>query len=207
MAIVDRVHGNSGGVVNVDNVVGSDSISSSSVGSIISTGIGKHPFAVKITTPGDLTNQMEVGGAVEIMLRQIEIASTVLAYQVDGNAIVLNGNTMTTGSQLSVLLESYGFGNDYNIEAASSLSAAQALVAAQAAAVSPAIVITPASTIPALQAQSSDIALQAQLYSLGTAFVSPDAAPELNGTADPGLLVAFNFQTCTVSSTEGMRFF
>lgn len=102
MAYVTRVNGDATGVVNVD--LGDHSLTSNGV--IISTGIGKHPTAYKITgdsftSPG----QYSAGGAVETILRTVEVAATVLAYQVD-----------TT--QISLLVEGSGWASNANVQTA-----------------------------------------------------------------------------------------
>jgi len=107
MAIVTRYNGSAAGVVNIDRGRGDapDLVANSS--GIISTGIGKHPTAYKIT--GDSftfpVDQLAVGGAVETILRTIQVAGTVVAYQVDA-------------TQMSVLCESTGWSLDANLQAA-----------------------------------------------------------------------------------------
>jgi len=106
MAIVKRINGDAAGVVNVDLSLGGNTFASNAI--IISTGIGKHPFAYKITgdsftSPDQIGNGVVSGGtvvngAVETVLRVFGIAGTILAYQVDG-------------TQISLLAESSGWGN------------------------------------------------------------------------------------------------
>lgn len=102
MAIVTRYEGDANGVVNIDGV-------GAPIGSIVSTGIGKHPTAFKIYSPNNLTLETGVGAAVETIIRSIEVAATILMYQVDA---------LATGSQISLLVESTGWANDAAIQAA-----------------------------------------------------------------------------------------
>lgn len=125
MAIVTRYHGDGEGVVNVD--IGDHSITSNA--KIISTGIGKHPTAFKLvgdglfadstTTPG--IDQMTVGGAVETILRVFEVAGTPLAYQVD------YANVSLATGQISLLVESTGWGSNVATQDANLQAAIQAL--------------------------------------------------------------------------------
>jgi hypothetical protein len=100
MAIQTRYVGDSQPVDNVD--LGA-SYGYPNTGSIIATGLTKAPIALKITTSGtfgaNLAQEMVTGGAVETILRNIEVDSTVTMYQVE-----------TAGTQLSVLLEASGAG-------------------------------------------------------------------------------------------------
>ncbi len=100
MAQTQRFSGDANGVVNVD--IGLNGVSS--VGKVISTGIGKHPTAYKIVALASLDAEMGVGGKVETALRVIQVAGTTIAYQVDG-------------IQLSVLCEATGW-SDAALEAA-----------------------------------------------------------------------------------------
>lgn len=99
MAIQKRYNGDSQGVVNVDRSRGD-----APAAKIISTGIGKHPTAFKIVG-ADFTGEMGVGGAVETILRKIQVAATTIAYQVDT-------------VQLSVLVEATGWSSDAELQAA-----------------------------------------------------------------------------------------
>ena len=109
MAIVKRINGDAAGVVNVDLSLGGNTFASNAI--IISTGIGKHPFAYKITgdsftSPDQIGNGVVSGGtvvngAVETVLRVFGIAGTILAYQIDGGS----------PGQISLLAESSGWGN------------------------------------------------------------------------------------------------
>lgn len=83
MAIVTRVNGDAKGVVNVDS------------GKIVSF-ISKYPTAFKITAGASLDAEVGVGGLVEAAIHALQLASTVIMYQVDG-------------AQLSVLVEATGF--------------------------------------------------------------------------------------------------
>lgn len=93
MAIQTRYAGDALPVVNVDNIA-------ATTGTIIATGLTKSPTALKILL-GNSQNfsaaEMATGGAVETILRSIAIDSTIVMYQVE-----------STGSQMSVLLESLG---------------------------------------------------------------------------------------------------
>jgi hypothetical protein len=95
MAIQTRYAGDSFGINNVDS-------SYTAAGVIIGTGLTKAPIAVKILLGNSQnfgTAEMATGGAVETILRNIAIDSTITMYQVE-----------TTGGQLSVLLEASGAG-------------------------------------------------------------------------------------------------
>lgn len=99
MALVPRHSGDSHGVTNVDRPI------SGVAAKLISTGIGKHPTAFKITVAGaDFATEMGVEGAVEAVLRAAQIASTTIAYQIDG-------------PQISLLVEATGF-DDVTLAAA-----------------------------------------------------------------------------------------
>jgi hypothetical protein len=103
MAIQTRYVGDSLPITNVD--LGA-SYGNPSSGAIIATGLTKAPIALAITTTGtgatgNLALEMVTGGAVESILRQLEIDGTVTMYQVGG------GSNYT---QLSVLLEASGAG-------------------------------------------------------------------------------------------------
>ena len=91
MAIVTRVNGDSKGVVNVDS------------GKIVAF-ISKYPTCFKVTGP-DFTTETGVGGAVETVLHAIQVASTVIMYQVDA-------------TQISVLVEATGYADDAAVKAA-----------------------------------------------------------------------------------------
>lgn len=100
MAIVQRHSGDSQGVTYVDR-----SRADAPAAQIISTGIGKHPTAFKITVAGaNFAVEMGVDGAVEAVLRAAQIASTTIAYQVDAD-------------QISLLVEATGF-DDVTLAAA-----------------------------------------------------------------------------------------
>ena len=92
MAIQTRYNGTSAGVVNVDR-----SRADAPAAKIISSGIGKHITAIKITGGADLAAEMGVGGAVEAILRTFQIKGTTIAYQVDA-------------AQLSIIAEATGWG-------------------------------------------------------------------------------------------------
>ena len=103
MAVQTRYVGDSLPITNVD--LGA-SYGYPSSGAIIGTGLTKAPIALAITTVGtgataNLALEMVTGGAVESILRQLEIDGIVTMYQVGG------GSNYT---QLSVLLEATGAG-------------------------------------------------------------------------------------------------
>jgi hypothetical protein len=104
MAIgVQKVHGNSAGINNVD--AGQFFANAK----IVNTGIASPITAIKITTLGATANlAAELGepspagvvGAVETLIKTVSVNASVLAYQVDSN-----GST----AQLSVLVERSGW--------------------------------------------------------------------------------------------------
>jgi len=92
MAIQTRYTGDAQGIVNVDGGVGT-------VGNIIATGLTKNPVVFKVINANLTTaSELVTGGAVETILRAIEVDSTVTMYQLDSN-----GN-------LSVMVEATGAG-------------------------------------------------------------------------------------------------
>jgi len=95
MAIQTRYAGDAFGINNFDP-------STTTAGSVITTGLTKAPVLVKILL-GNSQNfgaaEMVTGGAVETILRNIAIDSTVVMYQVEA-----------TGGQMSVYLEASGAG-------------------------------------------------------------------------------------------------
>jgi hypothetical protein len=99
MAYQKRVNGDSKGVVNMDR-----SLATGPAAQIIATGVGRHPVAYKIIG-ADFTNEMGVGGAVEAILRTIQVAGSIVAYQVDT-------------VQLSVICEASGWAADADLQAA-----------------------------------------------------------------------------------------
>lgn len=95
MAIFTRTNGDAFGVVHVDT--GSRG---TGVGSLISTGIGKHISIFKIDTGSvDISAQSGVGGAVETILRTVATQSTVVAYQVEDD----------NSGEMRVVVEATGF--------------------------------------------------------------------------------------------------
>lgn len=98
MAIQKRYNGDSNGVTNVDRNLSGDLNGVPPVSSkIISTGVGKHIIAIKVTGGATFATQMGVGGAVEAVLRTFQIKGTTIAYQVDA-------------AQLSIIAEASGWG-------------------------------------------------------------------------------------------------
>lgn len=94
MAIFTRVNGDAQGVVNVDKGRLS--------GNIVCTGLTKNPTCLLIQANTAIPNaEFLTGGAVETILRQIAIDSTVVMYQ---------GEAVGSGN-LSVLVEASGAGN------------------------------------------------------------------------------------------------
>lgn len=95
MAIFTRTNGDAYGVVNVDTGAHGEG-----VGSLISTGIGKHISIFKLDTGSvDISDQSGVGGAVEAVLRTIATQSTVVAYQVENDG----------SGEMRVVVEATGF--------------------------------------------------------------------------------------------------
>ena len=79
MAIQTRYAGDAQGVNNVDAGRGF-------LGNIIATGLTKNPTVLKVTLGKSQTFEaadMATGNAVETILRQIQVDSTVVMYQVD----------------------------------------------------------------------------------------------------------------------------
>ena len=90
MAIQTRYAGDANGINNFD------AKTDGTLGTIIATGLTKAPIALKISVLGTFTAaESGTGGAVETILRNIGIDSTIVMYQVDS-------------AQLSVLLEANG---------------------------------------------------------------------------------------------------
>jgi hypothetical protein len=117
MAIQKRYNGDSNGIVNYDRSLGGELNGvAAPVAQIISSGIGKHISAFKITSSAvgaDFAAQMGVGGAVETILRTVQLKATTIAYQVDG-------------AQLSLIVEATGWGYESTggVTAAADLEAA-----------------------------------------------------------------------------------
>ena len=105
MAIFTRSNGDAQGVVNVD--VGT---AGTGIGTIISTGIGKHPTMYLIDTgSATLVGKLGVNSAVEAILRTVTQIATVIAYQVEndgsGEMRVLVESTGWTGSDLQTAIQ------------------------------------------------------------------------------------------------------
>jgi hypothetical protein len=99
MAYQKRYNGDSQGVVNMDRGLATDPAAQ-----IVATGIGRHPKAYKIIG-ADMSAELGTGGAVEAILRTIQVAGSVVAYQVDT-------------VQLSVICEISGWASDAALQAA-----------------------------------------------------------------------------------------
>ena len=105
MAIFTRSNGDAQGVVNVD--VGT---AGTGIGTIISTGIGKHPTMYLIDTgSATLVGKLGANSAVEAILRTVTQIATVIAYQVEddssGEMRVLVESTGWTGSDLQTAIQ------------------------------------------------------------------------------------------------------
>jgi hypothetical protein len=123
MAIQKRYNGTSEGIVNYDRSLGGELNGvPAPVAQIISSGIGKHISAFKINGGADLSVEMGVGGAVETILRTVQLKATTIAYQVDG-------------AQLSLIVEATGWGYESTggVTAAADLTAALHAVGNRAA--------------------------------------------------------------------------
>ena len=95
MAIFTRSNGDAQGVVNVD--VGT---AGTGIGTIISTGIGKHPTMYLIDTgSATLVGKLGANSAVEAILRTVTQIATVIAYQVENDG----------SGEMRVLVESTGW--------------------------------------------------------------------------------------------------
>jgi hypothetical protein len=94
MAIQTRYAGDANGINNVDGSY------TGTLGTIVATGLTKNPIAISIV-PGKsqafLAADSQTGNSVETLLRNLEIDSTVVMYQVNSGS-------------LSVLLEATGAG-------------------------------------------------------------------------------------------------
>ena len=103
MAIFTRTNGDANGVVHVDT-----GAHGGGIGSIVSTGIGKHPTMFRVSYDGDLRGETGVGGVVESIIRTTAIKATVIAYQVEDNS---SGN-------VHVLVEATGWADDSELSSA-----------------------------------------------------------------------------------------
>ncbi len=94
MAVVTRSNGDAKGVIAVDTGKGP--------GVIVATGLTKNPLVLKVVAGSsgarDLRSETVTGGAVETMLRQVAVDSTIVMYQVENDG---NG-------QITVLVEACG---------------------------------------------------------------------------------------------------
>ena len=96
MAIQTRYAGDANGINNVDVTY------DGTLATIVATGLTKNPIALKIAGFGTFSKaESGTGGAVETILKQIAIDSTIVMYQVDTDRI-------------SVLLEASGAGTNVN---------------------------------------------------------------------------------------------
>ena len=117
MAIFTRSNGDAQGVVNVD--VGT---AGTGIGTIISTGIGKHPTMYLIDTgSATLVGKLGANSAVEAILRTVTQIATVIAYQVEndgsGEMRVLVESTGWTGSDLQTAIQALGTVDSCNLSA------------------------------------------------------------------------------------------
>jgi hypothetical protein len=103
MAIFTRTAGDANGVVHVDT-----GVHGGGIGSIVSTGIGKHPTMFRVNYDGDFRGETGVGGEVETVIRAIAVKASVIAYQVENNA---SGN-------IHVLVEATGWNDDSEVQQA-----------------------------------------------------------------------------------------
>ena len=98
MAIFTRVYGDAQGVNVMDP--------GRTAGNVIATGLTKAPICFQVYVPlGDLRTEMVTGGAVETILRNMAVDSTIVMYQVTDQATVGNVNVLVeaTGSNASTL--------------------------------------------------------------------------------------------------------
>ena len=109
MAIQTRYAGDANGVNNVDAKY------DGTLGTLIATGLTKNPTAIKITlgAPGAAQSfvvaDSSTGGAVEAILRQIAIDSTIVMYQVDTDRLsVLVEATGNTTTAIAARIQSLG---------------------------------------------------------------------------------------------------
>lgn len=111
MAIQTRYAGDANGINNVDAKY------DGTLGTIIATGLTKNPTALKITGFGTFTAaESGTGGAVETILRQIAIDSTIVAYQVDTTQMsVLVEATGSNAATIQTRLQSCNGGTTGNI--------------------------------------------------------------------------------------------
>ena len=98
MAVFTRTNGNAQNVVSVGAVA--LSTEASTLGTIVSTGIGKPVQAFSINANVAFTTALGTGEAVEAILRVLGVNSTLLAYQVSSAG--LGG---VTNGLVSVLVE------------------------------------------------------------------------------------------------------
>ncbi len=118
MAIQKRYNGDSNGIVNYDRSLGGELNGvPAPVAKIISSGIGKHISAFKINGGADLSVEMGVGGAVETILRTVQLKATTIAYQVDG-------------AQLSLIVEATGWGYEQAVPVVTAAADLQAALVA-----------------------------------------------------------------------------
>lgn len=104
MAIFTRRNGDARGVTHVD--VSRGDVAGGGIGSIISTGIGKHPTMFLIDAGTDLRDEMGVGGLVETLIRVVATKATVIAYQVENN----------NSGEVRVLVEASGWSDDADLQ-------------------------------------------------------------------------------------------
>ena len=105
MAIQTRYAGDANGINNVDAKY------DGTLGTIIATGLTKNPIALKITLGAGQSftaADSSTGNAVETILRQIAIDSTVVMYQVDTDRMSVlveatGSNATAIGTRINAL--------------------------------------------------------------------------------------------------------
>ena len=102
MAIFTRINGDAAGQINVDN--GRALANATGINTGISAPMGAYKVFLPAATNGNLAAELQVGGAVETIIRTIEANATVLAYQVDQANV-----TYSNCSVISVLTERSGW--------------------------------------------------------------------------------------------------
>ena len=117
MAIQTRYAGDAQGVNNVD------AKTDGTLATIVATGLTKNPLALKITGFGTfVAGESATGGAVETILRQIAIDSTIVMYQVDATQVsVLVEATGSNAATIQTRLQACNGGTTGNIGVAGNI--------------------------------------------------------------------------------------